>query len=303
MANKVLVKRGLQENLNNAGVTAGELKFTTDTHKLYIGTGTENIPVGGDGTAEWGGITGDIEDQADLLAELNKKVDTTRKVNGKALSADITLKTSDIENDSNYATTTQVDAAGHKLSLSMDTTDFILTINLIDKNNNVIDTKTVDMPLEELVVSGSYDATNKKIVLTLKSGDTIDIPVSDMLSGLVNSSRKIGSKTLAQDISEQDLFNDLKDYRGTVTLKTISADENNITNLTKDNLKSGKFVTEFGETPSDENFVSEKLVYDSLALKQDKTDLNLSTTAKTVVGAINELKTALDSGTIDGGTF
>ena len=51
MSNKVLIKRGLSTNLNNAGVVAGELKYATDTNKLYIGTGTENIEIGGGGSS------------------------------------------------------------------------------------------------------------------------------------------------------------------------------------------------------------------------------------------------------------
>ena len=35
MAIKILVKRGLEADLLNAGVAAGELKFTTDTKKLF----------------------------------------------------------------------------------------------------------------------------------------------------------------------------------------------------------------------------------------------------------------------------
>ena len=46
MSNKILIKRGLSTDLNKAGVVAGELKFATDTKKLYIGDGTNNIPIG-----------------------------------------------------------------------------------------------------------------------------------------------------------------------------------------------------------------------------------------------------------------
>lgn len=49
MSNRVLIKRGLSTNLSNAGVVAGELKYATDTNKLYIGTGTENIEIGAGG--------------------------------------------------------------------------------------------------------------------------------------------------------------------------------------------------------------------------------------------------------------
>lgn len=303
MSIKILVKRGLEADLASAGVAAGELKFTTDTKKLYIGTGSENVQIGGDGAGSWGSIVGDIEDQADLQAALGGKVPTTRTINNKALTADVVLKMSDLQNDANYAKIANVDAAGHKLNLSMDTTDYVLTLKLLDKNENVIDIKSVDLPLEELVISGSYDATNKKIVLTLKSGQTIEIPVANLLAGLVNATRQVGSNDLSDDITPTQLFNDIKDLTGTMTNKSIDADDNDISNLTVDNFKTGVIVGTLSATPSDKKIPNEKLLADLLALKQNITDNTLNTTAKTIVGAINELKEFLTNGTIDCGTF
>ena len=303
MSIKILVKRGLEADLASAGVAAGELKFTTDTKKLYIGTGSENVQIGGDGAGSWGSIVGDIEDQADLQAALGGKVPTTRTINNKALTADVVLKMSDLQNDANYAKIANVDAAGHKLNVSMDTTDYVLTLKLLDKNENVIDIKSVDLPLEELVISGSYDATNKKIVLTLKSGQTIEIPVANLLAGLVNATRQVGSNDLSDDITPTQLFNDIKDLTGTMTNKSIDADDNDISNLTVDNFKAGVIVGTLSATPSDKKIPNEKLLADLLALKQNITDNTLNTTAKTIVGAINELKEFLTNGTIDCGTF
>ncbi len=303
MSIKILVKRGLEADLASAGVAAGELKFTTDTKKLYIGTGSENVQIGGDGAGSWGSIVGDIEDQADLQAALGGKVPTTRTINNKALTADVVLKMSDLQNDANYAKIANVDATGHKLNVSMDTTDYVLTLKLLDKNENVIDIKSVDLPLEELVISGSYDATNKKIVLTLKSGQTIEIPVANLLSGLVNATRQVGSNDLSDDITPTQLFNDIKDLTGTLTNKTVDADDNDVTNLTVDNFKTGVIVGTLSATPSDKKIPNEKLLADLLALKQNITDNTLNTTAKTIVGAINELKEFLTNGTIDCGTF
>ena len=303
MSIKILVKRGLEADLASAGVAAGELKFTTDTKKLYIGTGSENVQIGGDGAGSWGSIVGDIEDQADLQAALGGKVPTTRTINNKALTADVVLKMSDLQNDANYAKIANVDATGHKLNVSMDTTDYVLTLKLLDKNENVIDIKSVDLPLEELVISGSYDATNKKIVLTLKSGQTIEIPVANLLAGLVNATRQVGSNDLSDDITPTQLFNDIKDLTGAMTNKSIDADDNDISNLTVDNFKAGVIVGTLSATPSDKKIPNEKLLADLLALKQNITDNTLNTTAKTIVGAINELKEFLTNGTIDCGTF
>ena len=303
MSIKILVKRGLEADLASAGVAAGELKFTTDTKKLYIGTGSENVQIGGDGAGSWGSIVGDIEDQADLQAALGGKVPTTRTINNKALTADVVLKMSDLQNDANYAKIANVDATGHKLNVSMDTTDYVLTLKLLDKNENVIDIKSVDLPLEELVISGSYDATNKKIVLTLKSGQTIEIPVANLLAGLVNATRQVGSNDLSDDITPTQLFNDIKDLTGAMTNKSIDADDNDISNLTVDNFKTGVIVGTLSATPSDKKIPNEKLLADLLALKQNITDNTLNTTNKTIVGAINELKEFLTNGTIDCGTF
>lgn len=53
--------------------------------------------VGGEtGVAVWGGITGDLSNQADLFNSLFNKVDTSTTVNGKPLSGPVTLSKSDI---------------------------------------------------------------------------------------------------------------------------------------------------------------------------------------------------------------
>ena len=90
---------------------------------------------------------------------------------------------------------------------------------------------------------------------------------------------------------------------GTLTNKTVDADDNDISNLTVDNFKTGVIVGTLSATPSDKKIPNEKLLADLLALKQNITDNTLNTTNKTIVGAINELKEFLTNGTIDCGTF
>lgn len=51
---------------------------------------------GGGGSSKWGDITGTLADQTDLNMALGGKVPTTRTVNSKALSADVTLDASDV---------------------------------------------------------------------------------------------------------------------------------------------------------------------------------------------------------------
>lgn len=53
-------------------------------------------------------------------------------------------------------------------------------LSLLDNNNNVL--SSVDLPLELLIDSGYYDNVNKQIVLVLANGDTINIPIGDILT-------------------------------------------------------------------------------------------------------------------------
>lgn len=55
----------------------------------------------------------------------------------------------------------------------------------LKKGNTVIATSnTIDLPLETMVVGGSYDDNTKKVILTLKNGQTVDFSVADLVSGL-----------------------------------------------------------------------------------------------------------------------
>lgn len=74
---------------------------------------------------------------------------------------------------------------GASISVSINSTDYKITTTLKDQDGNTLGTaQVIDLPLESVVVSGSYDAQNKKIILTLQNGTTIDIPVGDLVAGL-----------------------------------------------------------------------------------------------------------------------
>lgn len=62
---------------------------------------------------------------------------------------------------------------------------WIITGQMKDQDGNNLGTaQTVDLPLESVVVDGEYDSTSEKIILTLQSGNTIDIPVGALVAGL-----------------------------------------------------------------------------------------------------------------------
>lgn len=139
-------------------------------------------------------LAGDIQT---INSELDNKVD---KVSGKGLS------TNDYTNEEKVKVSTAVQPAdllpysvisetGNKIVLELDSTNYKITAKLKDKNDNVISTSlAIDLPLESVVVNGTYDSVNKKIILTLQNGNTVDIPVGDLVAGLqseITSSNKL----------------------------------------------------------------------------------------------------------------
>lgn len=71
------------------------------------------------------------------------------------------------------------------LSLTIDSSTFVVTGQLKDQNGDNLGTaQTIDLPLESVVVGGSYNSQTQKVVLTLQNGNTIEFSVADLVSGL-----------------------------------------------------------------------------------------------------------------------
>ena len=83
--------------------------------------------------------------------------------------------------------------SGASIVLSLNTTTYVLTLQLKNKAGTVVSTDTVDLPIESLVVNGRYDSTNKQLILVLQNGTEISIPVSDLVSGLEDTANKVTS--------------------------------------------------------------------------------------------------------------
>jgi len=71
------------------------------------------------------------------------------------------------------------------IDFGMNSQTFVVTVQLKNKDGNLIGTpKSVDIPLESTVVNGSYNNATKTLTLTLVSGQSINIPIGDIISGL-----------------------------------------------------------------------------------------------------------------------
>ncbi len=134
----------------------------------------------------------------------NNKSDFSGNYNDLTNKPNIPTKTSDLTNDNgfidktvnnliNYTLKTNT---GSLIDLEINQSNYVVTLNLKNQNGTIISTANIDLPLESVVVGGSYDAVNKKIVLTLENGNTVDIPVGDLIAGLqteITSQNKLAS--------------------------------------------------------------------------------------------------------------
>lgn len=104
--------------------------------------------------------------------------------------------TSDLVNDSGFINKNVNDLTNYTPS-SQTTSQLELVLNsetyklkgiLKDSTGSTIYTSNeIDLPLESVVVSGTYDSQTKEVVLTLVNGNTIRFSVADLVSGLVSS--------------------------------------------------------------------------------------------------------------------
>ena len=75
---------------------------------------------------------------------------------------------------------------GTKLEFSMDS-DYVVSLKVFNTYGNHIYTAKLDLPLEDVIVNGSY--ADGKIILTLRNGNNVEIPVANMVNGLVTEAK------------------------------------------------------------------------------------------------------------------
>lgn len=89
----------------------------------------------------------------------------------------------DISNNSNKITLLKTQT-GSKLNLNINTTDYIMTLELLNSDSEILSSKAIDFPLESMVVNGRFE--NNNIILTLQNGNEVSFSVASLVNGLIN---------------------------------------------------------------------------------------------------------------------
>lgn len=169
---------------------------------------------------------------------------------------------------------------GASISLTIDSSTYVVTAQLKDQDNNNLGTaQTIDLPLESVVVSGSYDSDTKEVILVLENGSEIRFSVADLISGLQ-------SEITAQNPLDADLVND-----STSAHKFVSATEKTNWNNHIANTNNPHQVTKAQvglsnvDNTSDLNKPISTATQTALDLKADKSTTYTKTETDTLLGA------------------
>ena len=151
------------------------------------------------------------------------------KVNSSSITPDsnkivsITVPTS--ASDINALPNTTKYAAA--IDLSINSSTYVMTVQLKDQNgDNIGSSDSIDLPLETMVVGGSYDSTNKKVILTLKNGETVEFSVADLVSGLQSE--------LSTENKLNPAFIDYDSTHAAITEAQVAKIATNESNISKD---------------------------------------------------------------------
>ena len=114
---------------------------------------------------------------------------------------------------------------GHSLTMTIDSTTYVVTLSLLDAGGTALSTQTIDLPLESVVVSGSYDADTKEVVLTLQGGTEVRFSVADLVDGLASQSALDGETQARQqaDTALGQRIDDLNASEIALSVPNISA--------------------------------------------------------------------------------
>lgn len=205
------------------------------------------------------------------------------------------------------------------IDLGMSSQTFVVTAQLRNKDGNLIGTpKSVDIPLESTVVNGSYNNATKTLTLTLVSGQSINIPIGDIISGLQ-------AEITAQNPLNADLVDDTNSTHKFVTAaekQTWNGKQDALSQAQLDAVNSGIDRTKVEQIETNKNNISsiqqEQIVQNNeiatlreitncklYGFKIDKQDVNPDTRVTYLYDAIGMTPAYMDfnSGTFNYGSW
>jgi hypothetical protein len=215
--------RGLQGEKGDTGNGISSIAKTAtsgniDTYTIYFTDGnntTYNVVNGDVDCTKDVRINGNSV-MEDRIVDLQTEGDYDELTNKLVTLSDVPTRVSELVNDEHYIDAdvntltnyTLGEDTGSSIELTMNSSTYVVTLNLKNADGDTISTGSIDLPIESVVVSGSYDSSTKEVVLTLQGGSTVRFSVADLVAGLqqeITSSNKLSSD-LVDDTNKTNKF-------------------------------------------------------------------------------------------------
>ena len=157
-----------------------------------------------------GGYVNKPDESTPEMAEfINARDDTLLKIEQFLANLDLSGLGSD------YALLSE---AGYSLGLDINE-NYIMTISIKNKAGAILDSKSIDFPIESSIIDIDYADGN--LILTLQNGNSVSVGISDIVRGLVPTTRKIAGIDLADDITKEELKDAIGIYDDVVSAGEI----------------------------------------------------------------------------------
>lgn len=88
---------------------------------------------------------------------------------------------------------TKAGVEDYTLILTLNEADYTMSVSMTDAGGNIIQSNTIDLPMESVVVGGKEE--NGNIILTLQNGNTISFSIGHLVNGLVSTETFNGHTT------------------------------------------------------------------------------------------------------------
>lgn len=168
------------------------------------------------------------------------------------------------------------------LNLTINSSTFVMTGQLKDQNGDNLGTaQTIDLPLESVVVGGSYNSQTKKVILTLQNGNTIEFSVADLVSGLqteLSASNKLNPAYINYDSTHR-AVSDTEKSTWNGKQNAIDSSHKLSADLVDDTSTTNKFATaaELEQIETNKNNISINSIKSSITMEQGYTLVTQST--------------------------
>ena len=103
---------------------------------------------------------------------------------------DVNMQLASVASDIKYGKVSYITA-------SIDSSNYVMTLTYYGEDGFKMGSTSIDLPLESMVVGAEYNKDIKSLILRLKSGESILVPLEDIFSGLLNESEKGAANGIA----------------------------------------------------------------------------------------------------------